>query len=363
MEEKDVREIPTEDAAVGADEPKDWKICLGILVLVMIVVLAIGSIGGWPASQNDSGIRNSFDQEQGADGAAAADAEGADSDTDDQEADFVPTAEHQALLNEIDEDAVIDALGKERVAALIGSAQRDEDAAWVAVHVNDDAYWVDGDAVRQKLLNLAADDVQACGFVAGFPERYPASDQDLSAQGVAASSAGDGLDATGWVRCGNEVPRLYQWDPRWGYTVYSSTTFALTGCCPTCMSMVYEGLTGDDSMTPYDMGVLATKGGYETDYEGTDMAFLYGGAYELGLTCQEIDVNAGALKAALDAGELVIVNVGPGDFTSGGHYLVAAGYSGDQLLICDPYSAQNSQRVWDVEAVLGQTKALYAFGK
>ena len=69
MEEKDVREIPTEDGAVGADEPKDWKICLGILVLVMIVVLAIGSIGGWPASQYDSGIRSSFDQEQGADGA------------------------------------------------------------------------------------------------------------------------------------------------------------------------------------------------------------------------------------------------------------------------------------------------------
>ncbi len=59
---------------------------------------------------------------------------------------------------------------------------------------------------------------------------------------------------------------------------------------------------------------------------------------------------------------MVICNVGPGDFTDNGHFFVITGVDGDgSLVINDPYSAERSNQAWDVETVLGQTKALFAY--
>ncbi len=58
---------------------------------------------------------------------------------------------------------------------------------------------------------------------------------------------------------------------------------------------------------------------------------------------------------------MVICNVGPGDFTDNGHFLVITGVDDDgNLVINDPYSAERSGRrgTWKV---LGQTKALWAY--
>ena len=47
-----------------------------------------------------------------------------------------------------------------------------------------------------------------------------------------------------------EVPLLLQYDPRWGYASYGDNCLAVTGCGPTCLSMVASALTGDASLTP-----------------------------------------------------------------------------------------------------------------
>ena len=182
-------------------------------------------------------------------------------------------------------------------------------------------------------------------FVRTFPDAYPAE----SALAADEPTAG-------------EVPRLYQWDARWGSTVYSSTTFALTGCCPTSLSMVYQGLTGKGDLSPYDMGERASAGGYETAFDGTDSSFLVNEAASLGLSCQEVAADAGSVRSALEDGAVLICNVGPGDFTDNGHFFVITGIDGDgSLSINDPYSAVRSDRAWDVDEVLGQAKALWAY--
>lgn len=199
--------------------------------------------------------------------------------------------------------------------------------------------------MQYKLLKLAATEPEAVPFVRGFPDAYPA----------------DAAEATGDPAAG-EVPRFYQWDPRWGATVYSSTAFAVTGCCPTSLSMVYQGLTGKGDLSPYDMGVRARDGGYMAEFDGTDSSFLVNEAASLGLSCTSIDADADALRAALEGGAAVICNVGPGDFTDNGHFFVITGVDGDgNLIINDPYSAERSNQAWDVEKVLGQTKALFAY--
>ena len=41
------------------------------------------------------------------------------------------------------------------------------------------------------------------------------------------------------------IPELIQWNERWGYTKYGTSIVAVSGCGPTCMSMVVSGLTGN----------------------------------------------------------------------------------------------------------------------
>lgn len=228
--------------------------------------------------------------------------------------------------------------------ALLVAAEQNSEVAWIATHV--DAYAQDGTAVQAKLLKLAALEPESVPFVRGFPEHYPSDTAEPLSDEPRQGGA----------------PLLYQWDARWANTVYSSTTFALTGCCPTSLSMVYQGLTGKSDLSPFDMGVRAREGGYETTYDGTDSAFLINEAASLGLSCSSLSVDASALKAALAEGSLVICNVGPGDFTTAGHFFVISGVRDDgTLLVNDPFSAERSAAAWDVNRVLGQTKALFAY--
>ena len=243
----------------------------------------------------------------------------------------------------VDLEALKAVLGDDLAAQLVQAASASDDAAWIAAHP--DAYAVDGEAVQRKLLKLAAVEPEAVAFVRTFPDAYPAE-----------SALGTDDPASG------EVPRLYQWDQRWGSTVYSSTTFALTGCCPTSLSMVYQGLTGKGDLSPYDMGKRASDGGFETAFDGTDSSFLVSEAASLGLSCEALSVDAGSVRAALEGGAVLVCNVGPGDFTDNGHFFVVTGIDGDgNLRINDPYSAERSNRAWNVDTVLGQTKALWAY--
>ena len=108
----------------------------------------------------------------------------------------------QALLATLMGDADL-------ASRLVSAAEADEDVRWIATHP--DALGADGASTQRKLLSLAATEPAAVPFVRGFPDRYPA----------ATGEPGDGPDA-------GQVPHLYQWDERWGYTVYGGAAFATT---------------------------------------------------------------------------------------------------------------------------------------
>ena len=55
------------------------------------------------------------------------------------------------------------------------------------------------------------------------------------------------------------VPLLMQWDQRWGYQQYAGDLFGLSGCGPTCLSMVTIYLTGNTDRTPAWMAEFAAS--------------------------------------------------------------------------------------------------------
>lgn len=293
--------------------PKGSVIALGVLALALCIVVGVFVVRG--CTSQESVAPSNQNQEQA-----------------------------QDPLASIDQAALASLLGDDVTKNLVQAASTNADTAWIASHP--EAYAKDGEAVQGKLLKLASVEPKAIPFVRGFPDAYPA---------LAPSGSSDEVPP-------GEIPYLYQWDSRWGHTEYSSTAFALTGCCPTSMAMVYQGLTGKNDLSPYDMGLKAREGGYMAAYDGTDSSYLTESVGEIGLTCETLGVDADSLRSALSDGALVICNVGPGDFTEGGHFFVITGRTDEgTLTIHDPYSAERSNRTWDEAVVLGQTMALYAY--
>ena len=203
-----------------------------------------------------------------------------------------------------------------------------------------------GEHYQQKMLELAAKDPEALDYVADFPDRYPASSGAAYSDTVARGS----------------VPDLKQWDQRWGYVEYCGAALGSTGCCPTSLSMVYMALTGKTDKSPADMAALATADGYAVDGEGTIGDFLVDDAGKLGLACEEFSPSAASLVRYLKNGFVVIVNVGPGDFTDSGHFFVARDVSNDGTIqVNDPYSSVNTAKTWDANAIADQSIMMYAF--
>lgn len=158
-----------------------------------------------------------------------------------------------------------------------------------------------------------------------------------------------------------EVPFLYQTDPQWAGHPYAGGTIEKNGCGPTCLSMVYVALTGSDDLDPAAMADFSERGGYTTDGM-TAWTLMTDGAAELGLVSEELSASAGTVREALLAGRPVICSVGPGDFTTTGHFIVLSGLTEDgEVTVHDPNSAERSSRPWDLERVLGQCLNLWAF--
>ena len=261
----------------------------------------------------------------------------------------------QAILEkeaeEEDKVKISDILEENLVKQIEAQAKVNKDTAWIAAHLSEYAY--DGWAVQYKILKLAAEEPAATTYIREWPELYPAEDQNLKSPHA----------VTGKKTGPHNIPQLYQWDPRWGYTVYSSTAFGMTGCCPTTLAMVYQGLTGKTDMTPYDMGVLAANDGYMSENEGTDAYFLINEAQGLGLNCYEIYLATESMMASLENGDVLIANVGPGDFTNDGHFIVITGLKDGKLIVNDPYSKQRSEKLWDPDEVMNQCKAVFAYSR
>lgn len=156
------------------------------------------------------------------------------------------------------------------------------------------------------------------------------------------------------------VPLFLQWDPVWGYEKYGSDILAITGCGPTCLAMAGYYLTGDEAMTPNNLAEFAQKGGYYEAGYGSSWTLISQGGVELGLSVTELPLVKKKIDNTLEAGNPVILALGPGDFTTTGHYILLAETTEEGYRVNDPNSRVNSQRTWTYEELEGQIRNIWA---
>lgn len=159
-----------------------------------------------------------------------------------------------------------------------------------------------------------------------------------------------------------QIPLFIQWDKRWGYQEYGGNFMALNGCGPTCLSMVYCGLTGDTQWNPLKMAQWSQEHGYYVPGAGTAWSLMSDGAESFGLTAREASPNVDTVTSALAAGKVIIGCMGPGDFTTQGHFIVLTKMTGSgKLVVNDPNSKKRSSMTWDPERVVSQMKDMWIY--
>ena len=204
------------------------------------------------------------------------------------------------------------------------------------------------DQYPEKLLEMLVKNPETMDFVLNYPEEKD-KDHEISIEDTYVPG---------------QIPLYIQWDSQWGYDSYGDGMIALDGCGPTCLSMVYIGLTGDTSMNPKKMADYSNRNGYLTSSGATAWDLMLSGASGLGLTSGEVSLDETVIRRELEEGRPIICSMRPGDFTTTGHFIVLTGIAEDgNIIVNDPNSKLRSKQTWELNRLMGQMKNLWSFSK
>lgn len=157
-------------------------------------------------------------------------------------------------------------------------------------------------------------------------------------------------------------PLLIQWDARWGYVSYGSYNIGISGCGPTCLSMVLYSFTKDETLTPDFLAGIAMEKGYYVKGTGTSWTFMTEVPKEYGVEAlQAVSLEKEKMIETLENGGRIICSMRPGDFTNTGHFIVVTGYENGTFSVNDPFSYSNSYKKWDFETLEAQAKQVWYY--
>lgn len=133
-----------------------------------------------------------------------------------------------------------------------------------------------------------------------------------------------------------------QADPRWANYPYPSpslpnATIKSGGCGPTCGAMIISS-SGKELIYPNSMGDISRQNGFRVS-GGTSWDFFKFLGDRWQIETKQIRTSFEAHQACKE-GYFVVINVGSGLWTTGGHYILAVGASDTEIEIYDPYLYQ-----------------------
>lgn len=159
-----------------------------------------------------------------------------------------------------------------------------------------------------------------------------------------------------------EIPLFLQWDKRWGYRQYGNDFIAITGCGPTCLAMVRCGLSGSTKWNPYRVAKMADANGFYVEGSGSSWSLMTDGAQKIGLSYHEVNFEKDSILSELYSGNPIICSMGPGDFTTTGHFIVLTGADKNgNIIVRDPNSLENSNKTWNIDTIMSQVRNLWGY--
>ena len=162
---------------------------------------------------------------------------------------------------------------------------------------------------------------------------------------------------------GMGIPILYQFDyPAAVCTINGiPRSVATSGCGATSVSMVIAYLTENVEQNPYTLFYHAVEMG-RYHGSGLDHETLSWLLRENGVQSRWIRNDAQDVVEALNEGKPVIAHMGPGIFTSGGHYIVLRGVTEDgKILVNDPASEKKTHSAFPIETLMTQARTYDSF--
>lgn len=158
--------------------------------------------------------------------------------------------------------------------------------------------------------------------------------------GATPSPEGEGEGAT-WPESGRPMDNK-QRDKRWENILYTITgsksqTIGSSGCGPVAMSDIISSWLVHN-VTPVELCAYAVKHGFRTTDSGTAWGFFKSIATAYGFTGFLQTKSMATARQALKAGALVVASMGPGYWTSGGHFICLWHTDDAYMYACDPAS-------------------------
>lgn len=157
-----------------------------------------------------------------------------------------------------------------------------------------------------------------------------------------------------------EIVYYNQTAPRWADESYGTDKIGGYGCGPTAMAMAVSSLT-DTDIDPAQMAQHCVDQGYWAKKHGSYHSIVPGVAEDFGLVCTPLppdETDEDSIFRHLSNGSLIVALMGPGHFTSRGHFILLRGVTLDgSILVADPASPERSLITWDLNLILDELSA------
>lgn len=146
-----------------------------------------------------------------------------------------------------------------------------------------------------------------------------------------------------------------QGEEPWADMPYGRDNIDRYGCGPTAMAMAVASLTGEET-DPAVMAEWCVAHGYWASRHGSYLSIVNGVGTAFGLTVESLDITSPEqLNRVLLSGTLIVALMGPGHFTSGGHFILLRGVTlTGEVLVADPNSVERSLTTWDAQLILDE---------
>ena len=166
------------------------------------------------------------------------------------------------------------------------------------------------------------------------------------------------LDDGSYDANGHKFVHYYQtnYEQDYGYGTISSA-----GCGPTSMAMVLTYLLGKE-IDPVECAEFGD--GPYTAPNGTCWNYFEAIAEKYDVECHQKEISEENIRDGLKDGNPVIVIMGQGDFTTGGHFIVLRSIDEKgQITVADPASEERESHTWDVDTIVDQGLQIWIFPK